>query len=155
VPAGTLIEIAGNGDPARLDKILPRGERMEALDAARGTRRIAIIANGKLAAALFITQSGELPGRDWLIGQLEQASVHPAILAGRAPGAQPDRGAIVCVCFDIGMRTIISAIAEQELADVAAIGKAIGAGTNCGSCRPALARILSDITKSEALDAAE
>ena len=65
------------------------------------------------------------------------------LLAGRAPGAQPDRGAVICVCFDIGLKTIVAAIADQRLTDVAAIGKSLGAGTNCGSCRPALARILA------------
>jgi assimilatory nitrate reductase catalytic subunit len=54
-----------------------------------------------------------------------------------------DRGPIVCVCFDIGMRTIIHAIAEQKLTDVAAVGKALNAGTNCGSCRPAIAHLIA------------
>lgn len=155
VPAGVLIELAGNGDPAVLDRLLPRGERMEASDAARGTLRTAIIVDGKLVAALFVTRAGQLPGRDWLIGQLAEAAVNPAVLAGRAPGAQADRGAIICVCFDVGIRTILVAIADQNLADVGAIGKALGAGTNCGSCRPALARILADTVKAETTDAAE
>ena len=69
------------------------------------------------------------------------------MLAGRAPGAQADRGAIVCACFDIGVRTIVTAIRDQQLTDVAAIGAALGAGTNCGSCRPALAQLLAAQTK--------
>ena len=36
------------------------------------------------------------------------------------------------------------------LADVAAIGGALGAGTNCGSCRPALARLLIEEASSAA-----
>ncbi|MBO9698498.1 MAG: (2Fe-2S)-binding protein, partial [Sphingopyxis sp.] len=71
----------------------------------------------------------------------------PQVLAGRAPGAQVDRGAIVCACFDVGVRTIVAAIRDQQLADVAAIGAALGAGTNCGSCRPALARLLAAESK--------
>ena len=143
VAGGTLWEIAGNGDPARLERSLPEGERVEAVDPARGTRRVAMLCQGKLAAALFVTRTGELPSRDWLIAQLGVAQ-GPAVLAGRAPGAQVDRGAIVCVCFDLGMKTIVSAIATQGLVDVAAIGAALGAGTNCGSCRPALARLLAE-----------
>ncbi len=141
VAGGALWEIAGNGDPARLERALPKGERIEAVDHARGTRRVAIVRDGKLAAVLFVTRTGELPSRDWLIGQLGEAQ-GPAVLAGRAPGAQVDRGAIVCVCFDVGVKTIVSAIRSQGLADVAAIGAALGAGTNCGSCRPALARLI-------------
>jgi assimilatory nitrate reductase catalytic subunit len=57
---------------------------------------------------------------------------------------------VICVCFDIGLKTIAAAIRDQQLANVAAIGGAIGAGTNCGSCRPALARILAEETSDAA-----
>ncbi|MET4898596.1 molybdopterin-dependent oxidoreductase [Sphingomonadaceae bacterium jetA1] len=142
VPAGTMWEVAGDGDPASLDACLPKGDRIEAVDGARGTRRVAVLDQGRLAAVLFLTESGELPTRDWLIAQLSAPQAAPTILAGRAPGEQVDRGTIVCACFDIGTRTILAAIRTQGLADVAAIGAALGAGTNCGSCRPALARLL-------------
>ena len=149
VPSGVLWELAGNGDLKTIEALLPRGERIEAQDAARGTRRIAIVADGRLIGALFVTESGELPPRDWLIAQLAAPDVAPTLLAGRAPGVQADRGPIICVCFDIGLKTIVAAIRDQGLADTAAIGTAIGAGTNCGSCRPALARILTE-EKSDA-----
>lgn len=152
IPAGTLWEMAGNGDALRLDKLLPAGERVEAADPARGTRRVAILRDGRLAAALFVTRTGELPPRDWLIAQLSAPQVAPTLLAGRAPGAQPDRGAVICVCFDIGINTIVAAIRDQQLTDVPAIGAALQAGTNCGSCRPALARILAE-TQKEAVNA--
>ncbi|MFZ5725228.1 MAG: molybdopterin-dependent oxidoreductase [Pseudomonadota bacterium] len=144
VPSGVLWEVAGNGDLKRIEALLPKGERIEAQDAGRGTKRIAVIANGRLAGALFVTEKGELPGRDWLIAQLVAADVAPTLLAGRAPGTQADNGPIICVCFGIGMKSIIAAIRDQKLADLAAIGGALGAGTNCGSCRPALARILTE-----------
>ncbi len=144
VPGGWLWEVAGDGDPAVLEAMLPKGQRIEATDPARGSRRVAVITGDHLAAVLFLTERGELPGRDWLIAQLSTPEVAPTILAGRAPGAQVERGAIVCACFDIGMRTIVTAIRDQQLADVASIGAALGAGTNCGSCRPALARLLAE-----------
>jgi assimilatory nitrate reductase catalytic subunit len=150
IPAGTLWEMAGNGDALRLDKLLPAGERVEATDPARGTRRVAILRDGRLAAALFITRTGDLPPRDWLIVQLSAPQVAPTLLAGRAPGAQADRGAVICVCFDVGLNMIVAAIRNQQLADVPAIGAALQAGTNCGSCRPALARILAE-TRQEAV----
>ncbi|RVT93013.1 nitrate reductase [Sphingomonas crocodyli] len=149
VGGGALYELAGNGDPAALEKALPKGDWIEAADKARGTRRIAVIAEERMAAALFVTRDGELPSRDWLIAQLQAPSVAPTLLAARAPGAQADRGPIICVCFDIGLKTIVAAIADQRLADVAAIGKALGAGTNCGSCRPALGRILTENTAAK------
>ncbi|WP_157217934.1 nitrate reductase [Flavisphingomonas formosensis] len=154
IPGGALYEVAGNGDPTRLDACLPRGDRVEAVDPARGTRRIAILREGRLAAVLFLTRTGLLPSRDWLIGQLEAEGVTAAVLAARGPGAQPDKGATICVCFDIGLNQIVAAIRDQSLVDVSAIGQAIGAGTNCGSCRPALANILAQ-TMQETLNAAE
>ncbi|NIJ17308.1 nitrate reductase [Sphingobium vermicomposti] len=154
VPGGALYEVAGNGDPARLEACLPKGDRVEAVDLARGTRRIAIIREGKLAGVLFVTRTGLLPSRDWLIGQLEAEEVGVSVLAARGPGNQPDKGATICVCFDIGLNQIVAAIRDQSLVDVPAIGKAIGAGTNCGSCRPALANILAQIPQ-ETLHAAE
>jgi len=99
--------------------------------------------DGRLVAVLFLTRSGELPSRDWLIGQLDQPQ-GPAVLAGRAPGAQPDRGAIICVCFDVGMKTILEAIGSQGLVTVGAVGTALSAGTNCGSCRPAIQRLIGE-----------
>lgn len=149
IPGGTLYALAGTGDPAALDRALPTGERIEASDPARGTRRIAVLREGRLAAVLFVTRTGELPARDWLIAQLDTPQ-GPQVLAGRAPGRAMDRGPVVCACFDIGLHTILAAIREQRLADVAAIGAALGAGTNCGSCRPALARILADTAKETA-----
>jgi assimilatory nitrate reductase catalytic subunit len=154
VPGGALYEIAGNGDPARLDAFLPKGDRVEAMDASRGTRRVATISEGRLNGVLFVTRTGLLPSRDWLIRQLEADGVGGSVLAARGPGSQPDKGATICVCFDIGLNQIVAAIREQELVDVAAVGKALGAGTNCGSCRPAIANILAQTTQ-ETLHAAE
>ena len=142
VPGGLLYELAGNGEPERLAASLPKGAQIEARDRSRGSWRVAVLDKERLAAALFVTATGELPPRDWLIAQLEAPEVAPTLLAGRAPGAAVDRGPIICVCFDIGMRTILSAIAEQKLTDVAAVGKALHAGTNCGSCRPAIANLI-------------
>jgi assimilatory nitrate reductase catalytic subunit len=154
VAGGALYEIAGNGDAARMESCLPAGDRVEAIDLTRGTRRVAIIRDGRLAAVLFITRSGLLPSRDWLIGQLDAQEVGATVLAARGPGKQVDKGPTICVCFDIGLNQIMTAIRDQQLVDVAAIGQAIGAGTNCGSCRPALANILAQIPK-ETIDAAE
>lgn len=144
VPGGCLWELAGDTAPDALDGLLPKGERIEAADPARGTRRVAVLADGRLVAALFVTETGTLPARDWLIAQLAEEWAAPTILAGRAPGVQTDRGAIVCACFDVDLTTILAAIRDQHLADVGAIGRALKAGTNCGSCRPALARLLAD-----------
>ncbi len=141
---GWLIELEGNG-AIDVDALLPEGERIEAHDHARGNHRI-VIRNeaGGLAAALYFTRSGRLPSRDWIIGQLaglgdQNAS---ALLAGRPAEPEPDRGPIVCVCFNIGENTIREALVAAGLDTVEAVGATLNAGTNCGSCRPAIARLL-------------
>jgi assimilatory nitrate reductase catalytic subunit len=149
VPGGGLFELAGRGSPHAIEAALPAGERIEASDPARGTKRVAVLRDGKLAAVLFVTATGELPSRDWLIGQLGQPQ-GLQVLAGRAPGKQVESGPVVCACLNVGLNSIVAAIRDQQLADVAAIGAALGAGTNCGSCRPALARILSTHIKEAA-----
>ena len=140
---GWLVELAGMGGTASLMHLLPGGERLEMSDARRGTIRAAVLTDGRLDAALFVSRVGGLPSRDWLAAQLGESDAAPnEVLAGRPATLIPDRGPIICVCLDVGLRTIVDAIATGTLASVDAIGAALGAGTNCGSCRPALARLL-------------
>jgi assimilatory nitrate reductase catalytic subunit len=143
---GWLVELAGSRDPAALAKVLlPAGERVEILDRARGGLRVAVLDDGRLSAALYITRTGRLPDRDWLISQLaagEASSVE--LLAGRAAVPMPDRGPIVCACFDVGMNTIVEAIAADRLVTVEEVGAALSAGTNCGSCKPAIRRLIGE-----------
>ncbi|MBB4640897.1 nitrate reductase [Rhizorhapis suberifaciens] len=150
---GWLVELAGFDD-MDLEHLLPKGERVEALDRARGVHRAAVLnEDGKLAAALFLSRSGRLPERDWIVGQLDSEEQHAglALLAGRPAQPPPDRGPIICVCFDVGMKTILSAIAGQQLTSVEAVGAALSAGTNCGSCRPAIKSLLEE--RKEAVNA--
>ena len=145
VPAGWLYELAGDG-AVDADAWLPSGERVEAVDLARGMRRLAIIDHGgRLEAALYVTRSGQLPAREWISGQLgTSGAAIPELLAARPSAPAPDRGPVVCVCHGIGVRQIIAAV-NDGAGSVAEIGRICGAGTNCGSCRPALARMLREV----------
>jgi assimilatory nitrate reductase catalytic subunit len=141
---GWVTELAGEGDTATLLALLPEGARAAVIDHRRGVVRSAILQEGILRAALFVSRHGGLPPRDWLAAQLEGAGASPVeLLAGRPATPAPDRGAIICVCFDIGVTAIVEAIGTQSLATVEAVGAALGAGTNCGSCRPAIAGLLA------------
>ena len=156
IAGGWLTELAGQGN-IDLDHILPEGDRIEAVDLKRGMRRIAVRdTDGRLAAAIFLTRKGDLPARDWIASQLMSlaAADAPSLLAARPKVAGPDKGAIVCVCFDVGVKQIIGAISDQSLESVECIGAALNAGTNCGSCRPALSKLLAEI-ESIKLEAAE
>lgn len=139
---GWLYELAGaEGEDAT--RLLPRGERSEVKDRARGMQRIMVNgAGGELAAALFLTRNGQLPSRDWITRQFAAGDATAfELLAGRPAIPMPEAGPIVCVCKDVGEFAIARAIAGGA-DSVEAVGEATCAGTNCGSCRPAIARLL-------------
>lgn len=144
ISGGWLVELAGRGD-ADLSPLLPAGQVLEASDIRRGMVRYAVLGeDGHLDGALFVTRTGQLPPRQWIMSVLGGTEASPAeLLAGRPATPMPDRGPIVCVCFDVGTKTILRAIADQSLQTVEQVGKALNAGTNCGSCRPALAQLLA------------
>jgi assimilatory nitrate reductase catalytic subunit len=64
------------------------------------------------------------------------------LLSGRPGDTGEDAGPSVCACFGVGRNTLENAIREQGLASVEDIGKALQAGTNCGSCIPELKALL-------------
>jgi assimilatory nitrate reductase catalytic subunit len=147
VENGWLVELAGTRDPVALAKtILPAGERVEIADPARGSLRIAVLDSGRLSAALYVARAGRLPDREWPISQLAtcDAASSYELLAGRPATPLPHRGPIVCACFDVGLKTIVEAIGGQQLLNVEAVGKSLSAGTNCGSCRPAIQRLIGE-----------
>lgn len=145
VAGGWLTELAGM-NTVDVDAMLPCGERMEAMDMRRGMRRVAVRdRDSRLSAALFLTRSGKLPPRDWIAAQLQGGSDDALQwLAARPKVAGPDKGPIVCVCFNVGVKQICAAIADQNLTSVEGVSAALNAGTNCGSCRPAIARLLAE-----------
>ena len=53
----------------------------------------------------------------------------------------PDKGAIVCSCFQVGCHEIAAAAATGATT-VRAVGDCLKAGTNCGSCRSEIQSIL-------------
>ena len=147
VAGGWLHELAGNG-AINADALLPAGERAEAVDLGRGMRRVAVLdGEGRFAAGLYVTRNGQLPERDWIVAQLGQVMANvPEMLAARPSTPAPDRGAMVCVCHGIGAKQILAA-AQSGASTVADVGQACAAGTNCGSCRPAIARLLRERTE--------
>jgi assimilatory nitrate reductase catalytic subunit len=117
------------------------------VDQGRGALRYASLVDGCLDACLFLARNGVfLPGRAELEDMLGAAVEPPArlnLVAGLSASApRVDSGPIICACFAVGLQTLRQAIVERELNSVAAIGEALRAGTNCGSCRPELRAIL-------------
>ncbi|WP_184719750.1 nitrate reductase [Caulobacter sp.] len=149
-----LYEFAGRGEQAQreaLRKALTKGLPGEVLvyeDANVGARREAWVEDGQLTAALFTTTSGRLPPRDWLaelfIAPLP-SDARSTLLFGRAPGAAVDNGPVVCACLKVRVKTVNAAIAAGA-ATTDAVGAATGAGANCGSCRPEIARMIKALS---------
>ena len=152
-------EFAGRGDEVEraalrksLVKGLPNdqvGELVTYEDAATGARRDAWLdAEGRLVAVLYVTLTGRLPSRDWLAELFAEpaltAEARSALLFGRPPGAPVDKGPLVCACLKIGAKAVQAAIVAGALSPDA-VGAATGAGTNCGSCRPEIARMIAAI----------
>ncbi|MFQ8431521.1 molybdopterin-dependent oxidoreductase [Amaricoccus sp. W119] len=111
-------------------------------DRARGTARIALVEKGRVVAALFVAPEPVEVARAHVVEAFETEDP-PRLLAGRPGAAQEDKGAIVCVCYGVGVNTITGAIARGEVVCVETIGAALKAGSNCGSCRPELKSLLA------------
>jgi assimilatory nitrate reductase catalytic subunit len=111
-----------------------------------GSKREALLVDGRLEWVLFVTKAGRLPPRAWLADLFQNAVLssadRAALLAGAPAGALPDEGPLVCACRKVGAKTIARAMTSGA-ADVDAITAATGAGSNCGSCRIELARLLT------------
>ncbi len=123
-------------------------QMLEYSDPHSGEFRAASIVNGRLNTVLMIGPSPGLPERDWLASLFSQEQLTPQersqLLSGKPPSGSNDCGPTVCACFGVGRNTLCQAIAEQALDSPEAIGAALKAGTNCGSCIPELRQLLND-----------
>ena len=110
-----------------------------------GRYRAACIHDGRLEAVFFIAPDQRLPEREWLASLFNKAQLENAdlsgLLAARAPKGA-DTGRVVCACFSVGEKTILSAIHKDNLTSVEAVGQCLKAGSNCGSCVPEIRRLL-------------
>jgi len=121
------------------------GERLSLEDPGAGSVREAFVQGGRLDRALFATKTGRLPPRGWLAELFGQgvlsAEARASLLHGWAPGAVVDAGPQVCACLKVSASAISTAISGGAHT-VDAVGEVTRAGTNCGSCRPEIARMI-------------
>ena len=115
-------------------------------DAAAGRRRFVAFHDGVFAGALFAAPGPVAVARSWIVERLGQPvppSERLRLLTGRAGAETRDRGPTVCACFDVGRNEILEAAADLgEAAAVAAIEARLKAGSNCGSCRGEIAKLI-------------
>ncbi|WP_171015226.1 nitrate reductase [Methylocystis sp. B8] len=64
-----------------------------------------------------------------------------SFLSGRSGGQSTNAGPLVCSCFSVGQKQIEAAI-QQGCRSASDVGKAVRAGSNCGSCRPEIERLV-------------
>lgn len=147
--SGWRTELAGKTAPqnwetyAREAFNAPSAEVVIFEDKSKGAARIALIENGRVIAALFAAREPVIVARAFMSTALEDNVSIADILAGVPSLEQPDSGAIICSCFNVGVNTILNAITDQNLTSIDEIGVALNAGTNCGSCRPELMGLLN------------
>ena len=103
---------------------------------------------GRVESCIFIAPTQALPPRSWLASLFGKPTLteneHKGLLLAEPPAGTQDVGRIVCACFSVGVNTLTEAIKTQNLTSVEAIGEALKAGTNCGSCVPELKQLLVD-----------
>jgi len=127
---------------------LAGSERADYVDAGRGIYRVATFREGQLEACLFVGPAATVP--DWAVvkalfedGPVD-ASARRALLSGRGADAAAAGGPLVCACFGVGLETLREAVRSRRAVSVEAIGRALKAGTNCGSCVPELRKIVDE-----------
>jgi assimilatory nitrate reductase catalytic subunit len=122
-------------------------ELAEYFDEPRGSYRMAAFVEGRLVGAFFIGPAEAAPQWDTVKKLFEAESVgdvqRRAVLSGKSTDGLADPGPVICACFGVGLNVIRAALESGAAANVDDIGKALRAGTNCGSCLPELKRIVS------------
>jgi assimilatory nitrate reductase catalytic subunit len=133
----------------RLLQIPGEAELVSYSDPRRAVFRYAGFVQGRLAACVFFAP----PGQDFagveqaksLLGKEVTAMDRISLLAGVEAGGTAAGSKTVCACFSVSEAAITGAI-EQGCRSPVDIGKALKAGTNCGSCIPEIKKLLGATT---------
>ena len=153
---GFRLELAGSTEPddwssfaLALFQIGPDVPVLAYHDKEHGQHRMAAFDERGLIGALYVAREPVTVSRSWASEQLEAAFSDGhrrfQLLAGRPGRDMPDKGAIVCACFSVG-RNEIEGAARRGCHTIEAIGQALRAGTNCGSCRAEIRGIIDAST---------
>jgi len=120
-------------------------ETLSYMDQDQASFRLATFSGDTLVGALFIAPQPVAVSRTWVVEHLKAPAIGGAerlrLLSGRPGLDQPDPGPIVCACFSVGANQIAAAV-EHGSTSVEAVGAALRAGTNCGSCRVEIRRLI-------------
>jgi assimilatory nitrate reductase catalytic subunit len=154
VAGGMQMELAGDTLPPDWAEFAHRLFGIPATtslsDPARGIHRFAVLHAGRVTGALFIAPDPVRLARGHVAAQLGAADA--LVLAGLPAADRPDPGPTICACLNVGLNTILTAIRSGQGHSTESIGAALGAGTNCGSCRPELAALIQQHPYREAAE---
>lgn len=148
---GWQAEVAGIASPPSPEDLLREitnlttGICATTMDTATGLSRVALSVDGVIRALLFVAPTPVTLSRRAAVDVIGTMTPPLTALAGRIASDQPDPGPTVCACFGVGRNSLIAAIAAGAQS-VSALGERTCAGTNCGSCKPELAALLTDAT---------
>jgi assimilatory nitrate reductase catalytic subunit len=121
-------------------------ELVEYCDERRDDYRFAMFHDGRIEACVFVGAADARTRWDTVKTYFAAQSCGEAerryLLSGRSPDGVVQSGPIICACFGVGLTTIHSAMSTGARS-VEAIGVALKAGTNCGSCVPELRRLVA------------
>jgi assimilatory nitrate reductase catalytic subunit len=130
-------------------------EVVEYSDVKRGLFRMAAIESGKLTFSIFVGPVDDAVTWDTTkaIFARHELSLRErgALLSGKSLDGVADQGLVICACFGVGLVAIRNAIESGKASSVDEIGACLRAGTNCGSCKPELKRIIQDARVPEAV----
>lgn len=102
----------------------------------------------RIESCVFIAPDVDLPSRQWLGGLFAKRALDPAeranLVAGTPPSGQADGGRLICACYGVGEQRLREAIRRHRLDSTEAVGRLLLAGTNCGSCLPAIVALLAE-----------
>jgi len=150
VAGGEAVTFASVRDPAALHALLSNWLGLEAAPLVRsdrraGTHRSASLSGGRLDMLLATAPESDEAALDRAIALLGEERIDLAtrryLLAGRGPAGDRSAGPLVCACFGVHRAAIEAAVGDGA-SNVEAVGARLRAGTNCGSCRPEIRRLI-------------
>lgn len=145
--SGWRTEFASVGYPldfeqfARAELNIPDADAVTFSDAKKSSHRIAFVQGGVVIGAMFLGSEPVALSRQFVSDQFD-SNTDARILAGISGSGGHDAGQTICVCFNVGINTLVKAIETGKATSLDQIGTLLQAGTNCGSCRPEISSLI-------------
>jgi assimilatory nitrate reductase catalytic subunit len=153
VKGGEIVSFASPRAPEALHDLLsnwlnlwasPLNQRNPASDLYRSASLVANRLEVLLSTGTAPDEAGTAWATELLAKERIDAATRRFILAGRPPATGSSTGRQICACFGVHQGAIEEA-ARAGADSVEAIGKTLKAGTNCGSCRPEIRKLLEGV----------